>query len=143
MTPKVYFYTIVHLAMVESCYLLFSTGSWRVGEPFLGLGRPCIPGLSRCLPPWYCLSSSWKPRFCLKYLAGLMLLRDFTPPVIVGLFLFHPFLSFSGFSPVPGTTHSELRLLFHTREENKDLGETLPLSHNRGSSPPYNYVSVN
>ena len=122
-TPKVYFYTIAHLSMVESCYLLFSTGSWRVGEPFLGLGRPCVPGLSGCLPPWYCLSSSWKPQLCLKYLAGLMLMRDFTPPIIVGLFIFHPFLSFSGFSPVPGTAHSDLRLLFHMSEENKDVGK--------------------
>ena len=66
-TPKVNFYTVACLSMVESRYLLFSTGSWRVEEPVLGLGRPCVPGSSRCLPPWYCLTSSWKPQLCLKY----------------------------------------------------------------------------
>ena len=93
-TPKVNFYTVACLSMVESRYLLFSTGSWRVEEPVLALGRPCVPGLSRCLPPWCCLSSSWKPQLCLKYSVGLMLMRDFTSPVIVGLFIFHPFLKF-------------------------------------------------
>ena len=62
-TPKVNFYTVACLSMVESHYLLFSTGSWRVEEPVLGLGRPCVPGSSRCLPP----GTAWPPRGNLSF----------------------------------------------------------------------------
>lgn len=79
---------------------------WRVGEPFFGLDRLCVLGLSMRLFQWSFPSSSWQSKLCLQYLAGFMLVRDFTLLEWLEFFFHHPFLSFNGFSPMPWTTGS-------------------------------------